>query len=423
MCHGVGSSVTGELPEHAYATAVASLPGVGPSRLRALLRDLSPSAAWHRLCNGCHPADPNGRWRGDAGRADVEALWERQLAAGVRVVLPGERGYPRALRSDDEAPAVLYAIGHLPVVDAPARVAIVGTRSATRYGIGVSAQLGAELAAAGATVVSGLALGIDGAAHEGACAARHADPVSAGLPLAVVGGGLDDPYPRRHARLWRRVAETGLVLSECPVGVGNEAWRFPLRNRLLAALAHVVVVVECHAHGGSLHTVAAADRRGRPVGAVPGSIRSPASQGANGLLADGAFPVRDAADVLMALSLCGATLPTWKPRAEQLELGASVAAAVVERPHEPGDQAASRAPGGQEAGRPPGDHAPDRGPNDPMHGWESGAVLCALEAEPCSTEHLMRRTGLVLADLWAELERLAAQGLAVEVGGGWWCRQ
>ena len=181
-------------------------------------------------------------------------------------------------------------------------MALVGTRAPTRYGIGVAAQFGADLAAAGVSVVSGLALGIDGAAHEGACGAGAP-------PIGVVAGGLDDPYPRRHARLWERVAARGVVVSESPAGVRTEKWRFPVRNRLLAALSDVVVVVESRHHGGSRHTVDAAVARGVPVGAVPGSIRSATSEGTNALLADGAFPVCSYGDILVALSLAGADGP------------------------------------------------------------------------------------------------------------------
>ena len=174
----------------------------------------------------------------------------------------------------------------------------MGTRAPTRYGIGVAAQFGADLAAAGVSVVSGLALGIDGAADEGACGAGAP-------PIAVVAGGLDHVYPPRHERLWERVASAGVIVSESPAGVPTEKWRFPVRNRLLAALSDVVVVVESRHHGGSRHTVDAAVDRGVPVGAVPGSIRSATSEGTNALLADGAFPVCSSGDILMALALDG----------------------------------------------------------------------------------------------------------------------
>ena len=175
---------------------------------------------------------------------------------------------------------------------------MVGARTPTRYGIGVAAQFGADLSAAGVIVVSGLALGIDGAAHEGACGAGAP-------PVAVVAGGLDHPYPRRHERLWERVASSGVIVSESPAGVPTEKWRFPVRNRLLAALSDVVIVVESRHHGGSRHTVDTAIDRGIAVGAVPGSIRSATSEGTNALLADGAFPVCSTGDILVALALSG----------------------------------------------------------------------------------------------------------------------
>ena len=196
-------------------------------------------------------------------------------------------------------------------------VALVGTRAPTRYGIGVAAQFGADLAAAGVSVVSGLALGIDGAAHEGACGAGAP-------PIGVVAGGLDHPYPRRHERLWERVAVVGRHRLGVPGRVPTEKWRFPVRNRLLAALSDVVVVVESRHHGGSRHTVDAAIERGLPVGAVPGSIRSATSEGTNALLADGAFPVCSTGDILVALALAGASVavapkatdrPSPEPRA------------------------------------------------------------------------------------------------------------
>jgi DNA processing protein len=145
-------------------------------------------------------------------------------------------------------------------------------------------------------VVSGLALGIDAAAHVGAL--RGGAP-----PIAVVGSGLDVVYPRGNRTLWAQVASAGVMLTEAPLGAAPVAWRFPARNRLIAALADVVVVVESHERGGSLSTVAEAARRDRPVMAVPGPIRSPASAGTNRLLADGCAPVCGLDDVLVALGL------------------------------------------------------------------------------------------------------------------------
>ena len=180
---------------------------------------------------------------------------------------PEHPSYPRRLFEDPQAPAVLFCLGDVAALNGGATAALVGTRAPTRYGIGVAAQFGADLSAAGVSVVSGLALGIDGAAHEGACGAGAP-------PIGVVAGGLDQPYPSQHARLWERVVEHGVIVSESPAGVRTQKWRFPVRNRLMAALSDVVVVVESRHHGGSRHTVDAALARGIEVGAVPGSIRS-----------------------------------------------------------------------------------------------------------------------------------------------------
>jgi DNA processing protein len=152
-------------------------------------------------------------------------------------------------------------------------------------------------------VVSGLALGIDGAAHAGALAADAICADRAAPPIGVIGCGHDRPYPPRHRALWASVRERGLLLGECPLGTAPAPWRFPARNRMIAALAEVVVVVESHAAGGSLLTVQDAIDRGVTVMAVPGSVRSPASVGTNQLLADGCPPVRDVDDVLVALGL------------------------------------------------------------------------------------------------------------------------
>ncbi|MGI9023651.1 MAG: DNA-processing protein DprA [Acidimicrobiales bacterium] len=298
-----------ELPAAAWAAALATLPAMGPGRLRALLRHWSPAEAWRRVARGravCEPgvahacgprpSDLGAAWSQAASAVDVSEYWMAHRQAGVDVLVRGTEGYPAALADDHEAPPVLFARGDQSAL-AARRVAVIGTRTCTRYGTDVAGELGRELAAAGVAVVSGLALGIDGAAHAGSLGAEGAPPVG------VVGSGLDVVYPRAHARLWARVAAQGLLLSEAPLGVRPEPWRFPVRNRVIAGLAEIVVVVESHARGGSLHTVDAALARDTPVMAVPGSVRSPASAFPNALLADGCAPVRDALDVLVALGL------------------------------------------------------------------------------------------------------------------------
>jgi DNA processing protein len=171
-------------------------------------------------------------------------------------------------------------------------VAVVGTRRATPYGLDVADELGVTLSRAGIGVVSGLARGIDAAVHRGALRATGA-PV-----IGVVATGLDVVYPRSSADVWRQVTASGLLVSEAALGTRGERWRFPARNRIIAALADAVVVVESHERGGSMHTVAEAVRRDRPVLAVPGPIRSPSSRGTNRLVFDGAAPLCDPAEVL-----------------------------------------------------------------------------------------------------------------------------
>ena len=296
-------------PPEAFAAAMAGLRRMGPSRLTAMLAAVAPEEAWRRLSAGAAWDDAGvvqalgrasdellGAWRAAALEVDVAGLWRRTVDLGVGVTTRGSAGYPAVLAADVEPPAVLFHQGDPGLLDGP-RVAIVGTRRCSATGRGLAFELGRDLAAAGVSIVSGLAAGIDGAAHRGALAAGGAPPIG------VVGCGHDVVYPAHQHELWRSVAELGLLLSEAPPGARPERWRFPARNRIIAALADVVVVVESHAKGGSLHTVDEADRRARDVFAVPGSVRNPAAAGTNALLAEGRAPACSADDVLVALDL------------------------------------------------------------------------------------------------------------------------
>ena len=366
------------LPPEAWAAALAGLPAMGPARLRAVLGAWTPEEAWARVAAGAgcsaasvaaacrpEPAAVAVLWRVAARRVLVPAVWEAHQRAGVAVLLPGAPGFPEELAADQDPPAVLFARGRLSALDGR-RVAVVGTRRCTRYGRDVAYELGRDLAAAGVRVVSGLALGIDGAAHRGALAAGAAPPV------AVVGSGLDVVYPKSHADLWDDVARHGLLLSEAPLRARPEAWRFPVRNRVIAALSEVVVVVESAERGGSRHTVEAAAARDRQVMAVPGSVRSPVSAYPNSLLADGCHPVRDALDVLVALGLSSAR---------------GLVAGEVRPP-----------PGPAEA-----------------------PVLEALGWEPATFDDLCARTGQSPAQVSVALARLQADRWVAE-RAGWWER-
>ena len=368
------------LPVEAWAAALAGLPAMGPARLRAVLGEWSPEEAWGRVAAGsacsaesvaatCRP-DPAGvarLWRAAARRVSVDDVWDAHRKAGVAVGLPGGTAYLPELLADPEPPAVLFSRGEPSALDGR-RVAIVGTRRCTRYGRDIAFELGRDLAEVGVRVVSGLALGVDGAAHAGALSVDRAPPV------AVVGSGLDVVYPAGHARLWSQVADAGLLLSEAPLGARPEPWRFPARNRIIAALAEIVVVVESAEKGGSRHTVEAAEARDRQVMAVPGSVRSAVSTYTNSLLADGCHPVRDALDVLVALGLSTAGAP-------------SVGTAELR----------------------------------PAPGPEATAVLEAMGWEPATFDDLCARTGRGPGQVSVALAELQGTGWVVE-RAGWWER-
>jgi DNA processing protein len=246
-------------------------------------------------------------------------------------------------------------------------------------------ELGYGLSSAGVVVVSGLAAGIDAAAHSGAVKVTTGAP-----PVAVIATGIDIAYPRSSEYLRDLVAEKGAVVSELPPGASSERWRFADRNKLIAALSHVVVVVECHPAGGALYTVHAARKRGKDVMAVPGSVRSSASSGTNALLADGVAPARHVQDVLTAVELAIAgdrtvAAPIWQKRDDKA------------RTHQPSER--TKAPG----------ELPAR-------------VLAVLESEPASLEQVVSLCGLTLGQVAAALEQLSELAL-VEGNRGWWWRR
>lgn len=217
------------------------------------------------------------------------------LAAGVRTLCRCAEGYPARLRDLPVAPTVLHltGAGDLPEIDQPV-VAVVGARRAGPYALGVAGDLARGLAAAGVTVVSGLAIGVDSAAHEGALAAG-------GQTIAVLPAAPERPYPASRRGLHRRILATGLAVSELPVGIGPRRWMFPARNRVIAALADMTIVVAAGERSGSLVTARIAGQLGRRLGAVPGPVTSPLSRGPHELLREGARLVAGPEDVLDAL--------------------------------------------------------------------------------------------------------------------------
>jgi DNA processing protein len=227
--------------------------------------------------------------------ADFDAPRARETAerAGLHVVCGCDGGYPGRLRDLADPPAVLHVAGRLP--EEQDAVAIVGARRATAYGLEVARSLGRGLSAAGVPVVSGLALGVDSASHTGALEAQ-------GGVVAVLASGADVPYPSSKRQLYAEVVERGCVVSELPPGFGPVRWCFVARNRIIAALARVTIVVEAAKRSGSLTTADFTAELGRTVGAVPGRITCAQAAGTNGLIQSGAPPVLGVADVLDLLA-------------------------------------------------------------------------------------------------------------------------
>lgn len=235
------------------------------------------------------------------------------MKAGAWTLAPGAAGYPIGLAELGEEPAPrLYGVGRraaIEALDAESTVTIVGARRASAYGLRVAENLARELACAGVSTVSGMALGIDAAVHRGSLA-------GGGATVAVLGCGPDVAYPSLHRDLHRRIAEAGAVIAEHPPGTAPRRHFFPARNRIMAALGRVTVIVEGALPSGSLITAEVAARLGRTVGAVPGRVGARNAEGANSLIKDGAHLIRDARDVLDLLYGVGHPGPARPPPLE-----------------------------------------------------------------------------------------------------------
>ncbi len=263
-------------------------------------------------------AEPrSGRFAAFARRFDAagyDAALERR---GLRFLPRSAPGFPPLLAAIHDPPVGLFLRGSscLELLGRPA-VAIVGARACSPYGAQVARDCGRELAAAGLVILSGLARGVDGHAHRGALEAG-------GATVAVLGCGIDRDYPASHRDLAAQIAQSGLVVSEYAPGVEPAPWRFPARNRIIAGLAAVTVVVEAREASGALITADLALEEGREVFAVPGEITSSLSTGTNALLRLGATPLTSPRDVLESLGI-------EPPVPIQLSLG-EAAQAVLER--------------------------------------------------------------------------------------------
>jgi DNA processing protein len=289
-----------------------------------------------------------------------DAEMERLERHKVTVLVHEDPCYPAKLREIYDYPPVLYVRGNLPAEDEPG-LAIVGTRRPTIYGRQVTEEIVADLARSGITIVSGLARGVDSVAHRAALDAG-------GRTVAVFACGLDIVYPGENTRLAQTIMERGALVSEHPLGVKPKPESFPMRNRIMSGLSLGVLVVEAGEKSGALITAQQAVEQNREVFAIPGSILSPASQGSNRLIQEGAKLVRNYTDILQELNL------------------AIVVRQAKMREFSPGDEVES-------------------------------AVLTQLSSEPNHIDEICRRSGLAMPEVSSTLAVLELKGIARQVGG------
>ena len=315
----------------------------------------------------------------------IETTWQwlQQGSSDVqrRILVLGDPDYPPLLLEMADPPLLLYAMGQVDRLrGAQPRIAMVGSRNPTPQGAVNARAFSKTFAERDWTVVSGLALGVDGAAHEGALQATpHSDQGLA--TIAVVGTGLDRVYPRQHRELAHRIAQHGVILSECSLGTPPLAHHFPKRNRILAGLSHGVLVVEAALQSGSLITARLAAEQGKEVFAIPGSIHAPQSRGCHALIRQGAKLVESAQDVLEEL------------RHVTFGAGGSVTGVGAVSENEAVSTDCS------------------------VHGKET-FLLQALGHDPVGLDALLERTGLDASTLQARLLELELAGVVGRLPGG-----
>jgi DNA processing protein len=369
------------LTEREAAFVLACARGIGPAAAARLVarhgsyRAAVGAAAWDPGLPEAVRAAVSGDLKGGGFRAELARL---RRARG-RFAMRGDPDYPAVLGEIATPPIGLFVRGASLSTLSPA-VAIVGTRAPTARGPGVARRLAAGLAAAGVTVVSGLARGIDTAAHLGALEAG-------GTTVAVMGTGLDRVYPPENEHLASAIVRQGALVTEFPMGSDPRASAFPRRNRIIAGLSAGVVVVEAGERSGALITAARALEQGREVFAVPGPIDEEQSRGPNGLLKDGATLVEDVVDILDELARPWGPLPAGRTE-------------VAKRPE---GAAASRAVRGCGGGSP---------------GGVQGAVLACLSSTPASVDEIVARANVEPGEAVAALFELEMVGSARACPGG-----
>lgn len=283
-----------------YWIALSMSPDIGPVGSRKLLSVLkTPENIFNSDIDTLVAVDGIGINRAKSIKGfslwnDVEKQIKDLGKKGIRAVSFDESSYPEMLREIEDAPVVIYARGDIQPQDKYA-IAVVGSRKPTYYGTSVAEDISEGLTSMGFTIVSGMARGIDAISHKGALRAG-------GRTMAVLGSGLDVPYPPENKGLMDKIASSGCVISEFPLGTPPDKENFPKRNRLISGLSLGVLVVEATSDSGSLITAGYALEQGREVFAVPGNITLPTSKGTNELIKRGAVLTRKAEDIVEELA-------------------------------------------------------------------------------------------------------------------------
>ncbi|WP_424930928.1 DNA-processing protein DprA [Amaricoccus macauensis] len=353
-------------------------PRVGPTTFIRLIRAHgSASAALEALPEIA--ARSGSRYYALASRSSVETEWEAAMEASAFPLLLGAEDYPALLATISDAPPLLWAIGNPQLLNQP-QVGLVGARNASALGCRMAARLASELGQIGYGIVSGLARGVDAAAHRAA--------LETGT-IAVQAGGVDTIYPPSNAELARQIPESGLRLSEMPMGHEPRAKDFPRRNRIISGIAQGIVVIEGALRSGSLITARNALDQGREVMAVPGSPLDPRAGGCNQLIRDGAVLVRSGEDVAETLAQGAPASPRYTPSAEPEK----TVPRSIESPQSP----------------------PKAAPSTPP---EPAGILTLLGPVPIPEHALARELGQSAARLAAELTDLELSGLIRRHPGG-----
>ena len=301
----------------AWAT-LAGIPGLGMSELHGLVSAFgSPDAILDATAAALSLHVPSHLAESICVGSDpkrVDSIIEWSSGSGNHLLTWDDSHYPKALLEIGEAPPLLYYKGRIELLDCPS-LAIVGSRNASPGGIRTAEDFAESLAAAGVTIISGLALGIDAAAHRGGL---RAGPLG-GSTIAVIGTGIDRVYPAANKTLAHQIAAEGGVLSEFPLATPPVKGNFPQRNRLISGLSKGVLVVEAALESGSLITARLAGEQGREVFAIPGSIHSPFSKGCHKLIKQGAKLVESTGDILEELQICSKE-PRQRSRAIKMSM-------------------------------------------------------------------------------------------------------